>query len=98
MLPAFLKRYFWDTDMKGLDKDEHAQYIIERILEHGDTDALQWMTRSYSRESIIEVLKHSRSLSRKRAHLWALFFEVPEADVECLSKQFQNRSRAIWNR
>ena len=98
MLPAFLEKYFWDSDISKADVKENAPYIIERILEYGDMDAVRWMMGAYARESLIEVLKHSRSLSRKGAHFWALFFEVSEQEIKCLSKQFQARSRAIWNR
>ena len=98
MIPQFLEKYFWDVDAKKLDVQKNKSYIIERILEYGDTDAVRWMKNTYAVSQIVEVLKRSRALSQKSAHFWAVFFEVPESEILCFSKQFQMRSRAIWNR
>ena len=98
VIPYALEKYFWDVDAKNLDAQKNKSYIIERVLEYGDTDAVRWMKNIYPVLQIIEVLKRSRALSQKSAHFWALFFEVPESEILCFSKQFRMRSRAIWNR
>ncbi len=97
-LPPFLKKYFWDIDFKTLNVKKHASYIIERLLEYGDSDVVKWMLNVYPAETIINVLKNSRSLSLKSARYWALFFEVPESEILCFSKSFRMRSKVIWNR
>lgn len=97
-LPSFLKKYFWEVDFKILDTKKHRTYIIERILEYGDTDAVRWLLTAYPAKIIIGVLKNSRSLSKKSAHFWALFFGVPESKILCFLKPFQMHSKAIWNR
>ena len=98
MLPSFLQKYFWDTDAKKLDVKKNDPYIIKRILEYGDRDAVQWMMHQYERESIVNVLKRSRALSQKSASFWKFFLRVAKSQVLCLSKQFRTRSRAIWSR
>ena len=97
-LPPFLKKYFWEVDFKTLDAKKHDAYIIERLLEYGDTDAVKWLLTTYHSKTIIRVLKNSRSLSKKSAHFWALFFGVPESEILCFLKPFRMRSKAIWNR
>jgi|SRR3989338_4345738 len=97
-LPKFLNKYFWDVDTEFLDAEDRANYVIERILENGDTDAVNWVFSAYPKELISEVLKNSRSLSLKSAHFWSLILGVPKNEILCFSKQFRTLSRAIWNR
>ncbi len=98
MIPAFLHKYFWDTDAKKLDVKKSAPYIIERILEYGDRDAAQWMIQIYEREAVVQVLRRSRALSLKSASFWGFLLKVPKSRIVCLSKQFRTRSRVIWSR
>lgn len=97
MIPQFLHKHFWEVDASKADIQKRAHYIIERLLEYGDVDAVKWMVRTYPKKTIIEVLKTSRALSKKSANYWALVFDVPKSEILCFSKQFQKSSRAIWN-
>ena len=36
LIHNFLKKYFWDVDFPSLNKKNHSEFIIERILEYGD--------------------------------------------------------------
>jgi len=96
MLPASLRKYFWEVDATKVDVQKRAYYVIERLLEYGDAPATHWLFRTYPKERIIEVLKKSRSLSKKSANFWALVLNISKREILCLSKQFQKTSRAIW--
>ncbi len=76
-LPECAYRYFWDVDPVSLDVGEHSHYVIERLLEYGDLSSVRWMESCFSREEIVEVLKTSRSLSRKSANFWLNVLGVP---------------------
>lgn len=89
MIPQYLFRYFWEVDASKVDVQKRARYIIERILEYGDMDAVKWMFNMYPKKVIVEVLKSSRSLSRKSANHWALIFEVLKSQILGLSKNFK---------
>ncbi|MGD8244421.1 MAG: hypothetical protein PVG25_11290 [Anaerolineae bacterium] len=39
-LPDSLRRFFWDTDFGQLRVSEHQRYIIGRLLEYGDDQAI----------------------------------------------------------
>ena len=75
-LPPFLNRYFWDTDPTRLDSRRHRRYIIERLLDIGDLDALRWLFRTYGEAEIKAVVRQSRALSRPAAFFWAHFFDL----------------------
>ena len=95
-IPADLKRFFWGVDFSKLDYQSCSTFIIERLLEYGDREALRWMFETYKQDDIIKTLKQSSNLSLKSANFWALFFEIDRKDVRCLQKPFREIHRAVW--
>lgn len=63
---------FWDTDSSRLDLEQNKEYIIERVLELGDENAVSWLVSRYRRSEIKKVLGSSRRISRKSANYWSL--------------------------
>lgn len=75
MKAELLKKYFWDTDLERLDIKQHKRYILERILEMGDQQAVDWMFDNFSKEDILGVLKSSRRISKKSLVYWNLVLD-----------------------
>ena len=69
-----LEKYFWDVNFKNLDVKAHKKYILERILEMGDEQAVKWMEKNFSKEDTLEVLKKSRQISPNSRNFWNLVF------------------------
>ena len=80
---------FWDVPLKSIDYEKHKDFIIERILQYGGFDGIQWIFKNYDRQSIEQVVMNSRSLSRRTAHFWAVYFSIPISNIRCLSRQRQ---------
>ena len=95
-LPQFLKKYFWDVDFSKLDKEIHASFIIERILEEGDEKATRWMRDNFNLAQIKNVLYNSKNLSPRSANYWQLIFNLKRDKILCLRKSFQKKQRPIW--
>lgn len=95
-LPDFLRPLFWDTDLNQLRVEGHERYIIERVLAYGDTPAVRWMMRRFTREQVVETLCKSRRINRKSAGFWAAMLEVPIGEVRCLSTPSHPQRDAIW--
>lgn len=91
-----LKPIFWDVDLHESDVKKHAFYIIERVLEFGDLEQINWIMRRFSTNDIIKVLKTSRRLSLKSANFWANYYNVPKSEVKCLTESFQKAQKNIW--
>jgi hypothetical protein len=72
MIPAESRRFFWDVDPAKLDLSRHKSYIIERLLEFGDDEAVSWLFRAYRRDEIAAILESSRFLSTKSRGFWRL--------------------------
>jgi len=90
-IPNAVKRYLWDVNTSELSTVNHSKFIIERVLEYGDFDAIRWLTSCYSKEVITKVLKESRKISPKTGSLYALYFDVPKEELLCIRKPFTQK-------
>jgi len=97
-LPKALHRYFWDVNPDNIDLAKNRRYVIERLLELGDPEAVSWMKNCFSQDEIVQVLKNARALTKKSANFWANIFGISRHDLACFSKQSQETSNIIWNR
>ncbi|MFA4028826.1 MAG: hypothetical protein GDYSWBUE_000890 [Candidatus Fervidibacterota bacterium] len=97
VLPKELHRYFWDTDPTKVNLRLHRQFIIERLLEFGDEEAIRWLRRTFGDDAIGEVVQKSRRLSKRTANFWRLILGIPKERVKCLSKRSQDPLKRFWN-
>ncbi len=49
VIPGKVSMLFWDVDPATLDLEFQKYFIIERVLNMGDEDALKWLCRSMGR-------------------------------------------------
>ena len=85
MIPQHFRSLFWDTNLEEFDPTAYPVYTIDRVLEHGDEEAITWLLRIFTREEIRDVLRTDQHLSSFSANFWALFFELPAREVAALS-------------
>lgn len=78
-VPERFRSLFWDTSLKNIHLRKNARYVIERILEFGDLDAVEWMQRVYTLQNVIDVLTLSRSITEKTRNFWLQWFGVRNA-------------------
>ena len=78
-VPPRFRSLFWDTSIDKIHIKRNARYIIERVLELGDVDAIEWLQRVYPARRIIDVLHLSRPLTEKSRIFWMLWFGVGTA-------------------
>ncbi|MBZ0154918.1 MAG: hypothetical protein K8I29_01725 [Alphaproteobacteria bacterium] len=79
VVPERFRALFWDTNIDAIHLKRNARYIIERVLEFGELDALEWMQRVYPTQIIIDVLSVSRSISERSRNFWEIWFGVKHA-------------------
>ena len=82
MIPQNFKKYFWDTDFNSLNIEKHKKYIIERILEWGEDEAVKWLNNVFKKDEIINTLKTSRTISRKSLNFWNLIINAESRRLE----------------
>lgn len=96
-IPLFLKKYFWDTDISKLSRTKHATYIIERILEFGDKNAVTWLRETFSERMIVSVLHHTRRISDRSRNFWKLIFSHHNFLPSCTTRSLKKTQEKIWN-
>lgn len=79
VIPERFKSLFWDTGIDKIHINRNARYIIERALEFGGLDSLEWLQRVYNVQKIIEVIHSSRNLTDKSRNFWKFWFRAANA-------------------
>lgn len=94
--PYFLKKYFWDVNFDSLDSKRDQLYIITRLLEYGDIEAIRWLIKTVKPGKIKEIILQSRQLSPKTVNFWKLFFNLDKSKIQCLKKSYQKMQSSHW--
>lgn len=87
-IPSHVEKYLWDVKTDNLDIKKYSGFIIERVLEYGDTDSLSWLLHTYEKERILDILKKSKRISPKTGNFYALYFGIPKKELLCIRKPF----------
>ena|SRR3989344_7202867 len=87
-LPVFLKKYFWDVDFKELNLEKSKTFILKRVLDRGDTKALSWLKKNYTKDEIKKLVLFTRDISQKTANFWADYLKIDRRKVPCLQKPY----------
>lgn len=95
-LPKFLKKYFWDVDFEEINFNDHKVYVLKRILEYGDEEAIRWMWKNFKIAEIKKTLCNFRGYSQKSANFWACILGVKKEKVKCLSRSFREIQKQFW--
>lgn len=96
MLPQNLKKYFWEVDTDSLEIEGNAEYIISRILEYGDREAVSWLLKNFKPALIKKILRESRFFSRRTANFWRLLFNMDKNKILCLRRFYQKKQGNVW--
>jgi hypothetical protein len=96
-LPPDLHRLFWDCRPESVEREGHAPFVLERILEYGSLADVRWALRTYGTERVKDFLRERgvRTLSRKTLSFWTLVLDL-EGEA-CFERSSLSRSRPFWN-
>lgn len=87
---------FWDIKPGELDFKKQSNFVIPRVLEHGQLKDIKWLLKKYKAEKIKKVLCQSRNLSEKTANFWAVYFKISKEKILCLQKSYLKKRRIFW--
>ena len=85
-IPEHLHQFFWDVDPMQLSISDWPHFVVSRLMEHGDDGAMRFLLESFSRDELREILRASRSVSRRSRKFWALILDVKEE--ACIAKRY----------
>lgn len=66
---------FWDAE--SVDIEQHADYVIARVLDFGDEKDLKKLRKIYTDEKLIRVIKERRGLLSMTRRFWSVYFNIP---------------------
>lgn len=95
-IPKSLHKYFWDVDVKKLDPEKDAYFIINRLLDKGDVKAVKWIRKIYSEKTIARTFTTLRGYKPKIASFWSIFLKIPQEKVICLQTPYLEMRRRHW--
>ena len=87
-IPSFLKKYFWDIDFHSLSLTKNKAFILKRILDRGDTKAINWLNQNYTKKDIETLITTTRDISQKTANFWTMLLGIDPKRVPCLQKPY----------
>lgn len=96
MIPKRLQKYFWDLNPAKLDTAKYPEYVIERLLNLGDLEAVKWVWDTFDRQKIIEVVKTGRQITPKTANFFTKLLNIKSKEVFCLQRASQPKPGVIW--
>ncbi len=95
-LPDFLRKYFWDVEFEKIEPANSKAFVLRRILNYGDEEAVAWMYKNFHPSEVRQCLSDFRGYSQKSANYWALILDVPREEVLCLKKRSSKEPGRIW--
>ena len=82
-IPKRLWRYFWDVNVKNLNAQEKPYFVISRLLDKGNIEAIRWIKAVYTPKQIRETLQNYRDFSLRSGSFWGLIYKVPLSKIKC---------------
>jgi len=87
-----VERLLWDVDPSAVDLQQHADYVMERVMSRGTLEAMRWLRATYSVDQLADFLRRrgDRISARDRAY-WRLIAGLPR-------ERAPGGARPAWNR
>jgi hypothetical protein len=71
-IPNGTRKFFWGDNLSELSWPKHKKYIIQTLLEKGDTFSLKWLFSLVTRKEIKGLLPNLR-LEKKSKNFWSIY-------------------------
>ncbi len=93
--PKLNKALFWDTDIKSIDFDKHARYVIERAITRGDIHDWKEIMNYYGLNKIKEEIVNIRHLNKLTFNFCQIFFNIEKSKFRCYNTD--PSIQQLWN-
>lgn len=91
----FSRNLFWDIDISQLSMDEHAAYVIQRVLEYGQMDDWRLINKYYGLDRIVEECKQMRTLDPVCLSFVTTISHTKQEEYRCY--HFRQSTPTLWN-
>lgn len=80
----FSDHLFWDTDRTKVDVEQHAPWLIKRVLEYGLWADFCLLIEQYGKNGIAEAVTQLRTLNPRSRRFCEVFFRLSPSSFRCL--------------
>lgn len=95
VLDSLSKILFWDIDIKSFDIEQHARYLIQRVLEYGQWNDWKLISHYYGKDRIVDECKKMRTLEPRALSFICCISETSKEDYRCYHTAQSNPT--LWN-
>ncbi len=71
-LPETFEKYFWDCNFNELSLDKYKKFIVERILNYGDMEAVRYILKKVNKTELKNIIFNSKNLNNKTKNFWKI--------------------------
>ncbi len=93
---VFRKSLFWDADIDNMAMNSNASYIIERVLERGNTEEWQKKKRIYGLKKIKEEALQAKYLTKQTLSFCSVYFDEPFENFRSWKNQMELPENIRW--
>jgi hypothetical protein len=79
----FSTNLFWDSDTQAMNMEQHASYIVARVLDYGHWQDWLFIREYYGMERIKEIVLGIRSLKPESLSFVATVTGIQENQFRC---------------
>ncbi|MGH7492693.1 MAG: DUF6922 domain-containing protein [bacterium] len=86
-IPQEWHQYFWEVLPENVDLEKNDYYIMGRVLEYGNLEAVRKLHRYYGEKRLRAFLQStsSRVLSNKTMRFWQVVLNLSPSECEQIS-------------
>lgn len=74
---------FWDVDRSTVDPEQHAAWLVKRVLEYGRWADWQQLVSHYGKPRLAELATGLRSLHPRAFAFCCAWFDLPSSSFRC---------------
>jgi hypothetical protein len=86
---------FWDIDASSIDWQQHADFVIERVLMRGTFEDWIAIKNFYGIEKIKNTVLFTRYLDKKTLGFCSIIFNIPKEQFRCHT--YRQLNRELWD-
>lgn len=87
IIQQFSGYLFWDVDQSSIDLEEHAAYIVKRVLERGQLNDWKLLRSYYGLTRIAEISMKLRDLDPKALSFVSTISHTPKEHFRCYTER-----------
>ena len=91
----FSPNLFWDINSNDIDIEEHATFIVQRVLEYGLIEDWNYILSYYGLSRILSMALQYRSLDPKALSFISAITKTPKENFRCYTTIQLNQQH--WN-